>query len=328
MKNWIRIPGFPPPEEQDKIKFCFFTSLPYTNRMLFYFGCIAAGFILQIITLTAWPGALLLIFAALLNLLKGYKTVEHRAYRADSDWTKTSMEKIHQINQIRTKIEKWDKAALDITNSTGCFVFGAIALGLIMIFIALSSTGSSVAHLFLIDAFILIIPLWFNGLRTKAHQNNLYIKTDMIIELERYFELIKKEGENLVPAMIFSWHKSGKNFPTDCRFNILFDNMPENFYGIQAQININVVNTSYPYFYCVITAKQGFGLGRYIHKVSTSKNIVLEHSNDRAAEVIVIRQYTTKSSGYHTKINVCKSILEVALNISRLILDENKPVNL
>ncbi|MGI6086158.1 MAG: hypothetical protein ACOYIF_12125 [Acetivibrionales bacterium] len=323
MKNWLKIPGFPPPEEQDILKFYLFTSLPYANRMLLYFALVAVGFIFQIITLTAWPGVILLILATLLNLLKGYKA-EYDTYHAESEWNKTSMEKIHQINQIRSNIEKWDKAALDITNKTGCLTFGVIAMGLFMMYYAIIYTGSTMAHVFFIDAIILIMPLWFNGLRRKANQNNLYIKSDLIIELEQYFEKVKNEGESFVPSMILARHKSGKKVPADLRFNILFDDMPEDFYGIQAQININVVSTSYPYCYCVITAKQGFDLERYIGKVRAPGNIVLEHSKDRRAEVIVIRQYTTRSSGYHTKINVCKNILELALQISRIILAENK----
>ncbi len=324
MKNLLRIPGFPPPEKQDEIKFYIFKNLPYTNRMLFYLGFIILGFVLQIVTLTVWPGAILLIFAALLNMVKGYKLKAYKAYSADSEWAKTNMEKVHQVNQVKASIDKWDIDALDITNGLGCFLFGVIAIVLLIVFIVLMATGSIIASIFFTDAVILIVSLWFNGLRIKGNRTDLYIKTDLIIELERFFEKVKMDGESFIPAMMFSGNKSEKPVPRDCRFNIVFDNMPADFYGIQAQINLNVVDTIYPYFYCVVTAKEGFGLEEYMGRISIPQNITMQHTKDGAAEVIVIRQYTTRSSGYHTKINACKNILEIALNLSRLILERNK----
>ncbi|NLL67593.1 MAG: hypothetical protein GX236_07845 [Clostridiaceae bacterium] len=323
MKN-IKIPGFPPPEQQDMLRFYILKSLSYTTRMIVYLSCIVVGFIIQIITVTAWPGALLLIFAAMLNLLKGYNSMPNqRLNHDDNNWTKTTMEKVRLISQFKEKINKWDRDALDISNRLGCFTFGCVVFLLYFLFIIVESGlgGVRAASIFFADSFILILPLWFNGMKKKGHQNILYIKTDLIIALEEYFETIKKDGENFVPSLILSKDTSGNNFPTNCRFNIVFDNAPDGFYGIQAQININVVDRSYPYFYCVITAKEGFGLDRYTTRFVIPKGITLQYSKDKEAEVIVIRQRTTKNSGYHTKISACKNILEFTLGIARLVLE-------
>lgn len=324
MKN-RRIPGFPSPEDQDTLQFYVLKSLSYTTRILLYLGCIVVGFIVQIITVSFWPGAILLIFASLINLVKGYSIKPTPAYRDESRWASTSMEKVNQINQIKEKINIWDKDAMDISNSIGCMFFGAVTIVLISIFsILINEIGNTVAVIFIADSFILVLSLWFNGMRIKGHQGILYVKTDIIVELEKHFVKIKDEGENFVPSMVLAKDKQGKDFPTDCRFNILFDNVPADFYGILAQININTVDANYPYFYCVITANTGFGLGKYVRRVETPRNIITEYSQDGEAEVIVIRQRTTKNSGYHTKINACKSIFNIALALARLILEENK----
>jgi len=324
MKN-RKIPGFPLPENQDAIKFHFFKKLSYTTRMLMYLGCITAGFLLQILTVSVWPGALLLIPASMLMLIKGLSAKPSPEGR-QSSWTKTDMERIRQINQIKQNINKWDKDALDISNSLGCATFFMVfvVISFVCVVVATNISGRA-ASIFIIDSIILIAPIWFNGMRIKGHQDVLYIKADIIVGLEEYFEMIKKPGENYVPSLVLTKDKSGKEFPADCRFNIVFDNAPDGFYGIQAQININSVNgTNYPYFYCVIAAKKDFGLEKYARRLTIPEGTTREFSKDTDAEVIVIRQRTTKTSGYHTGIDMQKAILEFSLDLARIIIEGNK----
>jgi len=293
--------------------------------MLIYLGCITAGFLLQIITVSVLPGAILLIPASMLILVKSL-SAKPSIEDAQGNWTMSSMEKIRQIAQIRENIDKWDKDALDISNSLGCATFFVVFLVISFICagVAINISGRA-AQIFMIDSIILIVPIWFNGMRIKGHQDELYIKVDIIVELEEFFDMLKKPGENYVPSMALIKDKSGREFPTDCRFNIVFDNAPAHFYGIQAQININSVNgTNYPYFYCVITAKKDFGLGRYTRRLAIPKGVTIEFSKDTDAEVIVIRQQTTKTSGYHTEIDMQKAIFGFSLNLARIIIEENK----
>ncbi|HHW21998.1 MAG TPA: hypothetical protein GXX26_03825 [Clostridiaceae bacterium] len=322
MKN-RRIPGFPSPEDQDSLQFYFMKSLSYTARILLYLICIAVGLFIQIISLSFWPGAFLLIFAAMINLVKGHNIKPIPAGNDEGQWTRTGMDKVHQINRLREDINQWDKDAMDISNGVGCLFFGVVAIVIISVFfILIGSIGSNAALIFIADSIILVLSLWFNGMRIKGYQGILYMKTDMIIEMKNHFDRNRYAGESFVPSLLLAEDKEGKNFPTDCRFNIIFDNGPDDFYGILAQICINTVQGSnYPYFYCVITAKKGFGLNKYVRCVQTPKSIVAEYSEDSEAEVIIIRQKTTKSTGYHTKINSCKNIFDIALAMARMILD-------
>ena len=70
----------------------------------------------------------------------------------------------------------------------------------------------------------------------------------------------------------------------------------------------------------MLAAKHGFGLSRYREKIELEKNVICEYQEDTRAEVLVIRQYTTKKSGYHTKDRQCAAILETALKGARSIL--------
>lgn len=326
MSNLLRIPGFPPPEKQDSVRFHVFKKLSYSKRMLLYISLIVVGFLIQILMLRALPGAVFLVCATILTLVKGYDSrVRMTTFNIDSRWTQVDMDRINQIEELDKKTTKWDRDALDISSGVGCFVFALVLIGLFILLpvLAFSSVFRPVGVIIVTDATILILPLWFNGIRRILKQNNLGIKVDMIKKMEEYFQTIKKGGENFVPSLLLANDKSGKSVPKDCKFTITFDNMPNSFYGVQAQTNLNIVEgTSYPYFYCVIAAEQDFGLSRYVDSIQNSlpKNIMIELDKDKNAEVIVIRLRTTKTSGYHTKINTCKIILERSIAAGRMII--------
>lgn len=326
MKNQLNIPGFLPPDKQDNVKFLLFKGLPYSIRMILYLILIAAGFIFQIFMLKVWPGAAFLIIAALLNLTRGFSNkVKLDSYVADNDWTQVDIEKLREVDEFNSKLAKWDKDALDISNGTGflTFILAAVGVAAISVFLQRLSGSSIIIGIFIVDAIILFLPIWFSGLRKIQKQDVLCIKTEIVRELEEFFQTIREDGENFKPALMLVRDKSGKSVPTDCRFTISFDKMPSGFYGIQAQININMVqNVNYPYFYCVIAAEKSFGLDRYVNAVPVPKSIIVNYEEDSDAGVIVIRQRTTKNSGFNTRINCCKSIFERALKISRIILED------
>lgn len=333
MKNWLRIPGFPPPEKQDIIRFHLFKKLPYTARMVLYLSLVAVGFITQILMLQVYPGAILLVFAVLLTLVHGYNSkIDKTGLRANSNWTQVNMEKLREVDEFNLKLANWDKDGLDISNGIGFLFFVLVGFGLLFasIFLRILDVAGSVRSIFIMDAIILILPIWFNGLRQVSKQDLLCMKTNLVRKMEEFFQTIRRDGEQFKPALMLSRDKTGKSVPTDCRFTVSADGMPADLYGVQAQINLNdVQGTFYPYFYCVIAAKRGFGLAKFAHMVPVPKSIIISHETDENAEVIVIRQYTTKTSGYHTKINSCKSILERALFTFRLILDsmgQNPPM--
>lgn len=328
MKNWLRIPGFPPPEKQDIVRFHLFKSLPYTTRMVLYLGLVAAGFILQLFMLRAIPGAIILFIAVLLTLVRGYKSkVDLDVLKVDSSWTQVSMDKLREVDEFNLKLTKWDKDGLDISNGIGFLFFVLFCLGLLIVslFLRFLDVAGSVRNIFITDAIILILPIWFNGLRQINTQDHLCMKTNFVRNMEQFFQTIRRDGEQFKPAFMLARDKTGKSVPTDCRFTVSCDGMPADFYGVQAQINLNdVQGTFYPYFYCVIAARRGFGLEKFAWMVPVPKAIILNFEMDENAEVIVIRQYTTKTSGYHTKINSCKSIFERALFTQRLIIDSTR----
>lgn len=324
MNNWIRLPGFPPPKKQDSVKFYVFKDISYSYRMMLYLILLAVGFLFQILLMKALPGAIFLVCATLLNLVQGYDSrIKLKDFKEDNNWTQVDMKQINQVLELERKAANWDKDILDISNGKGIFAFMmAIFLTIFGNIVLKISLGyEDVGIIFITDVIILLLPLWFNGLRRVLKQDILYIKVNIIKSMEEFFRNIKKDGEIFKPALMLARDKSGKSVPKDSRFTITFENMPEDFYGIQAQININEVqNSNYPYFYCVIAAKSGFGLRQHAKNIVANKKVIVQYEEDRNAEVIVIRHRTTNTTGYHTNIRDCKGILEIALTCARDIL--------
>jgi hypothetical protein len=323
MTSILRLFGFPPPEQRDSVRFHFAKNLPYNIRISLAMVFLVAGFAVQLYFMKALYGAPLLFIGICLVLVKGYDSrMRIKGFKQDPNWKTVSIEKIQEIEQLRKKNIKWDRDALDISSWVG--VLSLILIGSVGIAGAFILGGLSkdfrVTAILAIDIAVLMIPLWFSGMRLIMKQPNLAIKVRMVLWLHKVFHDRKRKGEEFKPALKLSRGKDEKTIPEDARFSVAFPDCPEGFYGLQAQINLNVVQgTSYPYFYCVLAAKPGFGLSKFKKKIPLAKRVICEYQEDKRAEVLVIRQYTTRKSGYHTKEKQCIGILTNALEGGRLI---------
>ena len=103
--------------------------------------------------------------------------------------------------------------------------------------------------------------------------------------------------------------------PVDVKAAIRFPDGPPGFLGLQMQIAINSVQGSdYPYFYGVLVAQPTFG---DLRVAPPPRGMVVEPSRDADVNVAVVRQATTKKSGYHTDHGAARRILAFALEQAR-----------
>jgi hypothetical protein len=323
MTSILRLFGFPPPERRDSVRFYLAKDLSYRARLNLALILLAVGFVLQVLFMNPLYGAPFLLAGIGMVLVKGYDSrIRIKGFRQDPNWKTVSVEKIREIERLRKRSKKWDSDALDVSNPLGLFsliIAGGLAVALSLL-LGVLARDQRVTGILLTDAALFMVPLWFTGMRFILKQPNLAIKVRILLDLYEVFNALKKEGEKFKPALLLAQRNKGQAYPVDTRFSIALPGSPEGFYGLQAQINLNVVQgTSYPYFYCVLAAKRGFGISRYKDKIKLEKNIVCEYQQDSRAEVLVIRQYTTEKSGYHTKARQCAEILRVALEAARLI---------
>ncbi|MBN1355409.1 hypothetical protein JXA40_03955 [bacterium] len=330
MKTILEMIGYPPPESRDVVRFHFFKNLSYATRIRLAIALAAAGFILQIVSLNIYSGILLIIVSTSLIIAKGYDSRARLKYFSlEPHWTEVPVEKLMDIQRLQRKNLRWDSDYLDISNPRGF-------LGLLMAVTAGFSLAAGTGYLagdrdvfiiILVDILVLFVPVWFTGMRFILKQPALDIKIKIISELGRNFEQIRQPGELFKPALMLA-RQSDKTVPTDARFTISFFDIPDGFYGLQAQVNINVVQGhQYPYFYCVLAARPGFGLTAFKDKVKLPSNIICEFQEDARAEVLVIRQFTTKKSGYHTRDRTRFEILLSAVAAGRMICGTEVPLD-
>ncbi|MBN1662731.1 MAG: hypothetical protein JW943_03935, partial [Deltaproteobacteria bacterium] len=155
---------------------------------------------------------------------------------------------------------------------------------------------------------------WVTGTRSIMTLPNLLLKTRLIRQLLKDVEgLIARHQVEFFMLLKGSEAK----VPDDVKFRVKIQGQLPDFLGFYGQIVTNTVSSStYPYFYVVLVAKQGFGLRQSFNQYKPPRKIVKEFKEEGDVEVFVIRQHTTKTSGYHTNFkavrHICLEGLEVA----------------
>ncbi|MCJ7580673.1 MAG: hypothetical protein MUP98_09075 [Candidatus Aminicenantes bacterium] len=323
----ISIPGlfgFPPPEKRDSVRFYVAKKLPYNLRISITVILLIVGFCLQLVFLDPVYGIPFLILGIILVFVKGYDSRKSlKTFNLDPSWKTVPIEKIQEIERLRKKSRRWDRDALDVSNPLGFFgllLFSSMAIAL-AIGLGILAKDTRISSILVLDTIILVVPIWLSGMKLILKQPNLAVRVNLILKLHNVFQNLKKE-ELFKPALMLTKDENNKAVPVDARFSIRFPHSPDGFYGLQAQINLNVVQgSSYPYFYCVLAAKPGFRLASFRDKIDCPPQIICEAQKDERAEVLVIRQKTTKNSGYHTNDSCCAEILAAALEGGRKIID-------
>lgn len=323
MTSILSLLRFPPPERRDSVRFHIAKNLPYNTRINLTLLLMIVGLGLQIIFMNPAYGAPFLLAGIGLVLVKGYDSRARLiTFSPDSDWKNVSIEKIRELEKLRMRNRRWDNDALDISNPLG--KLSIVLIGCLALFLSIAlgklANDNTVTVIMVTDTVIILVPLWFTGMRFILKQPNLAVRVDIILRLFEEFRTIKMDNEEFKPALKLVKDKGNKTVPIDARFAVAFSDSPEGFYGLQAQINLNVVQgKSYPYFYCVLAAKPGFGISSFKNSIALPTDIICEYQEDSNAEVLVIRQKTTRTSGYHTKDRRCAEILKTAIEGGRKI---------
>lgn len=171
-----------------------------------------------------------------------------------------------------------------------------------------------------VNAAIMLAPFWITGVRRFLKNDRLVLKAQMLVAIEEQFkQAAPAEGEEFQYQLLTDTALDGKSeVPRDVKAMVHFKKASPDFLGLQMQININSVQGSdYPYFYCVLVAKESFEGFRNKLVDSSPREIVVENKSQNDVNVIVIRQRTTRNSGYHTKPKDAARIFAFALTQAR-----------
>ncbi len=344
----------PAAERQGEIHFFIAKSLPYLIRVPLAFLLLAGGLAIQIASPPLLGGAqtvgigagLVAVLAGVLMLLTRGFSNKTKVRRATLDWRPASRDEVERILAINEKQKAWDQDLIDVTCNRG--QLGVFAVALVIVAAAGAATfflpysARPLMILLAVNAAIMVLPFWITGTRSFLKHDKLIIKVKMLLELERIFESVRGEGEEFLYQLQSAKSQDGSgDVPCDVKGVIQFHDGPPEFLGIQMQTSINSVQgADYPYFYCVLVAKKEFGEMTVerppvperkgcivITKGGTGPvntdgcpEMAISRERESDVNIIVLRQKTTKQSGYHTNQKAANAIFRYALAQARRAL--------
>lgn len=280
------------------IAFRMFPSMPDGIRYLLAAALLIGGFLIQLDYNLQVPGVLMLLAASLLLMFKG---IDRRIFRYSlserTDWVKTTPENINQMLAINRDLKKWDKNPFELSNASGCLLFLLLAV------LTAALLAFNVHLIFLVDVAVLFIPLFLSGMLKIDTNPPILNKTLNILTIVPRLKERSQDFDYSYYTMLAPVKGKQKPAPADIKIKINPITSPPEFLGIYGQCNLNMVGgTAYPYMYFVVVYRKDFDLKGKISDILGSKdNITREYSETADARVLIIRQTTSRTSGYHTK---------------------------
>lgn len=304
-------------EDRNVVVFHIWKSLAYHQRMMISFLMILSGMAIQTAMTAFFPGCAFVLLGNLLLLVRGYDNrVQLGKFAPEASWEKVDRSKFLEVERLHRDMRRWDRSFLDITNKLGFFVFAIIA-AVIGVFLMMGvEKGDPISVIISGDAGLLLFPHWFTGIRSILTQPLLVLK---IKTFQQVLNTKNRSWLSGVDVEYFILMKGADTrIPDDVKIRLDIKNKPKDFLGLYGQVVANTVNgNSYPYFYVVLVARKGFGLSKIHDAFSPPKNITKEFKVEDDVEVLVIRQTTTRTSGYHTKEKQMSVILSSGLDLAR-----------
>jgi len=270
---------------------------------------------------------ILLLSGNLFLLIRGYNSKPRKMAR-QTTWEPATLESFQRIPALEKTVQKWDDTAFDISCVSGFFAL----VGLIVLFVAaIAFLGQTMpnapwAGILAIDAAILIIPHWVTGLR-RGWRPAVLCQQAKALQSVIDMASQRLEGWGEIVPMLEMAPAEPKPAPVGARLMVRFPKASADFIGIQFQVNLNnVQGTNYPYLYAVVVAKKGFHLllpHRLQQVKAAAPKLAVETDDAGEVDVIVIRQQTTKNSGYHTNKSAVARIVESTLTAAESILGKS-----
>jgi hypothetical protein len=276
---------------------------------------IIAGFLLQWSTRNILAGMPFILMCLVLNLVRSVSI--KKVVAENFQWQEVTPDRIEQVLTHCRALKKFRSKNL------GCFFVFLIAVIFATVFLYPLITEISlpfVLNATIVNAVVLFSGLILSGRKSAWMPPGLDIKAEIVKQMIESPMIKNDPGLDIAPYLEIGRTENG-SFPNDTRILVRFKDAPDAFIGLQGQISINTVkSTVYPYFYTVLLARPEFGLfERYgSAKVSLDK-ITVENKETGEVDVIVIRQTTTKTSGYHTNRKMQDYILETSIKLARTL---------
>lgn len=326
----------PPQEKDGEIKFAVAKGLPYRPRMALVALLLLAGVTLQVF-LNFWPGFALLFGGLLLGMNSGYDAAPKTSGK--EEWSKVTPDEYAKVRAKAEELSRWDEDFFDITSVTG--LIGLVCIALLCAAVYAFAAGTwrfpdGTWGYFGADAALVIFSLWLVGTRSYLKKDKLIIKVGLLEEIMA--GLRGPSDVQVQPLLALLSTEGGRTEPEDARLMVKLVGAPADFMGLQVQVSINSVQgKDYPYLYCVLLAKAGSGLldgweglakqpersvfGGLLGALlgTGSGGITYEFDRSGEVELVVVRQETTRKTGYYTAPPAAQQVVNSALDLARAL---------
>ncbi len=344
------------PEREGKYEVRFLIGgLDYRVRLAVITACLVLGLMLQVL-ISVWVGWVLVLAGALLGASRGIRNKPR--LRGKRKWEQVTLDEFQGVLDTAERSRRWARSPFNLASGLGILTFAATAYVVLLLGAALAGPGQFRPHgplimlgdlldgkatsaqwMWLLDAVALAVPIWLSGFRRAWKPEELLIKVKCLQEAEQCIRGLSPSGLTVIPQMEVSVTRQAsskkkrglakpeqeRQLPRDARLQVRFDEAPEEFLGLQIQLSINRVGRAYAYLYCVLLARQGFGLRQRLGSVSRLGEEMVEYSIEDDVEVVVYRQYTTRQKGYHTNYRARLRIVSGALKLTQQALAAPQP---
>ncbi|MHC4598845.1 MAG: hypothetical protein ACYS47_07565 [Planctomycetota bacterium] len=251
--------------------------------------------------------------------------------RGEGEWKEVTPEEIQRVVEISRRSKAWGKSYLDGNTVPGILSFLVVASAALVFAIVaggiqrvgglsflFAPVKGQLLLVFLLDVGLLCLPLWFFGLKRRYVPAELLLKIEALENIRHRLAVYPLPDWRLKILLEFTPAGKGK-MPTDARLTLQPLDGPDDFIGLQVQVSVNhVQGTGYPYLYAVVLARESFGL--FDAEFPAAPKEVLERETSEDVDVVVVRQRTTKNSGYHTKRKDQVRVFEVAVALAESAL--------
>jgi hypothetical protein len=319
-------------------------------------GLLVFGLAVQVLA-SPWVGWGLILVGALFATTRGVRNKP--SLEGKRHWEPVTLDEFQEVLKKAEESRHWKRSVFNLASGRGFLSFLAALYVVLMVAAAFgdggrlhplgpfwllgqaADTGLTVTQkVWLIDAAAFAMPIWLSGLLTTWAPEELLLKVKCLLEAVQYIQGLGSLAARLQPQMEVTTppreaaakKKRGlpeaepeRQLPHDVRLQVHFDNAPADFLGVQVQLSVNYVGGSYPYLYCVLLARQGFGLQSRLADVSTVGKEVVEYSVKEDVDVAVCRQFTTQQTGYHTDYGDRQRVLGTALALAQQALGFGSP---
>jgi hypothetical protein len=253
-------------------------------------------------------------------MARGVSNARKTPDTSNDRWVVGSAMDLRKIERKVRQSENLPSSALDgmtgwgfllfLTSGIGCFV---VDITLVPESIMMTSPGFWIAF---IQA-TLLITVFYTTMAGTWEPENIIKKRELFVRArDRILDKWKNLQPVVRPMLLLDEGDKDNVTPEDIKLFITFEDAPESFIGVQAQITFNM---GQPYLYCVILAKNDFAPIKKFTPKAASK-ITCERGADKDVLFLVARQTTTRDSGYSTSGEEADHVVDTAMRMAGDIL--------